>query len=130
MTTIAAQDSPKRAKQDESNCFNIISGIKRGDKALVTTSAWFFAPDGNSYRAVFGTVQAIETAEQSLGVKTNNRSTNWYLRIGNMTIAGCQINYAIKTDKCSDKPGIGWDASAEFGCKEYTRPCSIYFADL
>ena len=30
--------------------------INIGDKVLVTTDGWFFAPDGETYRAVFGTV--------------------------------------------------------------------------
>ena len=103
--------------------------IKIGDKALITTEGWFFAPDGVSYRAVFGTVKGISTSEDTLGVKTNAKSTNWYVEIGNMLVAGCQIHYAIKTDKCNDDKAICWSSSAADGLKEFERPSSIYFAD-
>lgn len=78
--------------------------ISIGDKVLVTTDNWFFAPDGECYRAVFGTVQGIYKDEDVLGIKTNARSTNWYAQVGNTTIAGCQIHYAIKVDSVSFKP--------------------------
>jgi len=72
--------------------------LEIGKTALITTDNWFISPDGTQKKAVFGTVHAIKTDEQALGVKTNARSTNWYVEIGNMTIAGCQIFYAIRTD--------------------------------
>lgn len=75
--------------------------IKEGQKALVTTDNWFIAPDGDTYRAIFGTVKGIRKDEETLGIKTNKGSTNWYLEIGNMFVAGCQIHYAIKTDSYS-----------------------------
>lgn len=75
--------------------------IKTGCKALVTTDNWFTAPDGNLYKTVFGTVKAIHSDKETLGIETNSKSTNWYLEIGNMFIAGCQIHYAIRTDKVS-----------------------------
>jgi hypothetical protein len=80
-------------------------GPQINDKVLITTNEWFFAPDGEVYKAVFGTVKAILTAEETLGVKTNSKSTNWYVQVGNMTIAGCQIHYCIKTDEVSSDPG-------------------------
>lgn len=103
--------------------------IEVGQKALVTLDNWFLAPDGRDYKAVFGTVKAVRTAEESLGVKPNGRSTNWYLEIGNMTIAGCQVHYALRTDHCHDGPAMNWTADAQHGVKEYERPCCIYFAD-
>ena len=75
-----------------------------GGKYLITTDDWFFAPDGEQYKAVFGTVSAILTDSDALGVKTNDRSTNWYVSIGNMLVAGCQIHYAIRTNKVSFDP--------------------------
>lgn len=77
-----------------------------GDKVLVTTDQWFFAPDGESYKAVFGTVKGVFNDQEALGIKTNARSTNWYVQVGNMMIAGCQIHYAVKTESYSDKPPI------------------------
>ena len=104
--------------------------IKAGDKALVTTNDWFLAPDGRDYKAVFGTVKAVRTAEATLGVKPNGKSTNWYLEIGNMTVAGCQILYAIKTDHCNPGKAKGWSTSAADGLKEYETPSRIFFSDV
>jgi len=77
-----------------------------GSKYLITTDSWFFANDGNQYKAVFGEITSIRDAEDTLGVKTNARSTNWYVLIGNkdenLLIAGCQIHYAMKTDKLTN----------------------------
>jgi len=71
-----------------------------GRNYLITTDAWFFAPDGNTYRSVFGKVTAIQTDAEVLGLKTNAKSTNWYIVVGNMIIAGCQIHYVIQTEEC------------------------------
>lgn len=103
--------------------------IEIGKKALVTTSEWFYAPDGAVYRAVFGTVRGVMSAAETLGIKPKAGDASWFLEIGNMTIAGCQIKYAIRTDKCNDSVASGWSASAEGGFKSYMHPCSIYFAD-
>lgn len=73
-------------------------------KYLITTDAWFTAPDGQQYKAVFGTVTAVNNDEATLGIKTNRGSANWYVNIGNMIIAGCQIHYCIKTDQVDTEP--------------------------
>ncbi|MFW8567024.1 hypothetical protein [Orrella sp. 11846] len=73
--------------------------IKVGDNALITTDNWFYAPNGNSYRAVWGTVKAVSSDKEVLGINTNRNSTNWYVEIGNMIVAGCQIHYAVATDE-------------------------------
>lgn len=102
--------------------------INIGDKALVTTDNWFYAPDGRQYKAAYGTVKAVRGSEDTLGVKTNARSTNWYVEIGNMTIAGCQIYYLVKSKGCN----FGWtdDYSIHDGtCNAFTRPSAIYDAD-
>ena len=75
-----------------------------GKNYLITTDNWFFAPDGECYRAVWGTVNAILSDEETLGIKTNRNSTNWYVSIGRMVIAGCQIHYAIQTDVVDFSP--------------------------
>lgn len=74
------------------------------EKYLITTNDWFFGPDGNQYKAAFGTVNAILTDKDTLGVDTNRHSSNWYVSIGSMIIAGCQIHYAIKTDMVDFSP--------------------------
>lgn len=103
--------------------------IKIGEKALLTLDNWFYAPDGCTYRAVFGTVHAVKTAEETFGVKTNNKSTNWYVEIGDMTIAGCQIHFAVRTNSCNLGRSSNWTANADFGLREYESPSHIYFAD-
>ena len=99
-----------------------------GKNVLVTTDNWFYAPDGRSYRAAFGTLKAIKSAEDTLGIRTNARSTNWYMEIGNLTIAGCQINYVVQTDSVA--LGEVEDFSAHEGKHVIsTRPSAIYNAN-
>ncbi len=98
-----------------------------GDKVLVTTDQWFLAPDGSTYRSAYGTVKGIHTDVDTLGIKTNVRSTNWYLEIGDMIIAGCQIHYAIKTEDVNLGDSEGWSV-VEGVVNKYTAPSSIYNA--
>lgn len=100
-----------------------------GMKAIITTDQWFYGHCGKQYRAVYGTVMSVESSEQALGVKTNSRSTNWYVRIGRMMVAGCQIHYVVIA---GDEPPLKVDdvdiTNGEV--KELTRPSHIYNADL
>jgi hypothetical protein len=98
------------------------NNISIGDKVLVTCDNWFYAPDGQNYRAVFGTVKAVRTAEDALGVRPNGKSTNWYAEVGNMMIAGCQIHYVVKTSTCVLGDVPTWN-------DEKGRPTHIYNAD-
>lgn len=70
-------------------------------KYLITTDAWFYAPNGCQYRSVWGEVEIVSDA--ILGIKTNVRSSNWFAKIGteknHVIVAGCQIHYAVKSDK-------------------------------
>jgi len=102
--------------------------LKVGSKVLVTTNEWFYAPNGRSYRAAFGTVQGVFDSQSTLGVRTNAKSTNWYLRIGCLTIAGCQIHYAVECDSVNLGPASDW-GSHEGKSTEYTRPSCIFDAD-
>jgi hypothetical protein len=81
--------------------------LNTGKRMLITTDGWFYAPDGRQYRAVWGTPKVYKD-EETLGIKTNIRSTNWYIFVGSgekgMIVAGCQIKYAIVCDaKPNDK---------------------------
>lgn len=78
--------------------------IEIGKKYIITTDNWFQAPDGQSYRSVYGTVTAISNDDETLGIKTNRGSTNWYVVIGKMVIAGCQIHYVIQSDSFDNPP--------------------------
>lgn len=91
-----------------------------GKKLLVTTDSWFYAPDGELYRAVFGTVNGVFNDEETLGIKTNEKSSNWYLSIGNMFVAGCQIHHAIQTNRVSFEPPT----------KEFTYKSDLITANL
>lgn len=102
--------------------------LKVGKKCLITTDCWFVAPDGKEYKSVFGTVRAILSSEQSLGVKTNSKSTNWYVEIGNMLIAGCQIHYAFACDEVELGPTETYSENQGV-CTVYERPSKIYDAD-
>jgi hypothetical protein len=103
--------------------------IEPGQKALLTVDNWFYAPDGKQYRAVFGTVRAVRSSEQTLGVRTNAKSTNWYVEIGCMTVAGCQIHYATRCDECHTGAVTDW-RDTENGPVERARPTAIFNADM
>lgn len=75
-----------------------------------------------------GTVQAIETDEKTLGVRTNARSTNWYLQVGGLVIAGCQIHYAVACDDCDTGSVVDWKEEGGQVVK-YIRPSCVYNAD-
>lgn len=100
-------------------------------KYLITTDAWFLAPDGKYYRAVWGETEIVE--DQFLGLKTNRNSSNWFAKIGSennhVIVAGCQIHYAIK---CENKPNNGKVVDCNFDEKgdwsEKERPTQIWIA--
>lgn len=94
-----------------------------GQKVLVTTNNYFFAPNGRQYKALFGTLRSICDDKDSLGISTNRNSTNWYVEVGNMIIAGCQVFYMCKTDKVNfgntfvirDHDGKNWSSEYDSG---------------
>lgn len=100
---------------------------------LVTTDNWFYAPDGKQYKSVWGKIEC-HTAEQTLGIKPNGKSANWYAIVGEgnkrVVLAGCQIHYACV---CMDKPSLdeyiekrpGDAAGVQY---DYTQQPMIYFA--
>ena len=95
---------------------------------LITTDAWFIAPNGKQYKAAWGNVKIME--DNILGIKTNKGSTNWYAKIGSnnnhIIIAGCQIQYAILCDK---KPNIGMiEETNTESLAKYNRETLIYIA--
>lgn len=103
--------------------------LEIGKKALITCDNWFYAPDGRTYRAVFGTIRAVKGDQETLGIRTNSRSTNWYVEIGCMLVAGCQIHYAMRADKA--ETGQVSDFREDSGMvKEFTRPSYIFDADV
>jgi hypothetical protein len=104
--------------------------IEAGEKYLITTDHWFYAPDGKKYRAVWGTAR-IESDEE-LGIKTNRNSTNWYVVVGMdkpFVIAGCQVHYAMR---CDEKPNVKQVTDQMYGestYKQFKRFTEIYIVD-
>ena len=102
-----------------------------GKTVLITTDNWFYAPDGKTYRAVFGTLRNVLADSDVLGIKTNARSTNWYLEIGNMVIAGCQIHYAMLAERSEMNFGkVTQDYREGLFVQSLTQEANIYDADL
>ena len=101
---------------------------KIGQNVLVTTDTWFYAPDGLSYRAAFGKLKAVRSSEDTLGIRTNAKSTNWYMEVGNLTIAGCQVHFVVQTDKVNFG-SVTESLSHEAEYKEATRLTNIYNAN-
>lgn len=99
-----------------------------GKKMLISTDNWFVAPDGIECRSAYGTVKAVLNSESALGVKTNAHSTNWYVEIGNIMIAGCQIHYAVASDSVNTGPAMMW-AENNGAISEFMRASKIYDAD-
>jgi hypothetical protein len=79
-----------------------MSKIKEGENYLVTTEGWWFAPDGIQYKSVWGKA-SIQKTEDVLGFTPIRPSTNWFICIGDVIIAGCQIHYIVR---CPEKPDI------------------------
>lgn len=75
--------------------------IEKGKKYLITTNDWFYTPEGESCKAVWGTCEIIRT-EDAFGFTPARPSTNWFLKVGNMIVAGCQIHYAIQCEKAPE----------------------------
>ena len=103
--------------------------LQVGKKFLITTDQWLLAPDGEQYKAVFGTVKAINTDEETLGIKTNRGSTNWYVTIGDMAVAGCQLHYVIRANDCNESsPYRHVEHEGKVLHRQESRS-NIYFAD-
>lgn len=101
-----------------------------GKKCLVTTTNWFFAPDGNQYRAIWGTLNEIHEAGKSLGFIPNRSHANWFIEIGKVVVMGCQVMYIIQ---CDEKPVTDKEKaycySENKGLDIYERPSSIYVTE-
>ena len=99
-------------------------------KYLITTDEWFIAPDGKSYRAAWGECEPL--ADSFLGLKTNARSTNWYVKVGSeenhIIIAGCQIHYAIRCEKEPEAKTHGCEEIHEGKILQVEARTKIYIA--
>lgn len=99
---------------------------------LITCSNWFYAPDGKCYRVVWGKIKICKD-EETLGIKTNSKSANWYAIVGQgektVIVAGCQILYACISQ---EKPFTGKITETHNNQKDggytFERECIIYLA--
>jgi len=100
-------------------------------KYLITTEGWFFAPDGQQYKAAWGNVEILE--DSLIGVKTNRNSTNWYAKVGGndkeIIIAGCQIHYAIKCNETPSQDDYIQDETHEGKIIKNNVSSKIYIAE-
>ena len=100
-------------------------------KYIITTTDWFTTPNGREYRAVWGDVEVLN--DSILGIKTNRNSTNWYLKVGtddnHVIIAGCQVNYAVKSESSpiTDEK-VMHEIWGDGNHLEFKRNNPIYFA--
>ncbi len=101
------------------------------EKYLITTDQWFYAPDGKQYRGVWGEVEIL--SDNILGIKTNARSSNWFVRIGSeenhVIIAGCQIHYAVRSENKPNTDKVLDESFHEGAYKENMRSSHIYIAE-
>lgn len=98
-----------------------------GKKVLITTSGWFYAPDGKQYRSLYGTLIGIHEAGKTLGFIPNRSHANWFIEVGKITIMGCQVLYFIQ---CDERPNLGtasdWSFDKDKGLEQYERPSAIF----
>lgn len=99
-----------------------------GTKVLVTTEGWFYGRDGKQYKAVHGTLKGIHEASKTLGFAPNRTHANWYLEVGEMFIAGCQVMYVCACEWVDSGRVQDWSADGQ-SVAEYERPSAIYVTD-
>ncbi len=98
--------------------------IESGKKYLVTLDSYFVAPDCEQYRAVWGEAKVHE-ASRALGLKPT-RSTNWFLKVGTVGIAGCQIHFITE---CEERPKRKIGNYEDKDTKERIPFNKIYFTE-
>ncbi len=73
---------------------------------IVTADDWFYGPDGNTYKAVYGQVYVIET-NKLIGFKPEGGSgvANYVFAVGKpgkqIILAGCRVHYVTM---CPSRP--------------------------
>lgn len=76
-----------------------------GEYLLLSTSKWFYAKDGQQYKAAWGKCRVI-AAVDVLGFQPKN-SANWLIQVGEgedaLFLMGCQVNYV----QLCQKPPLG-----------------------
>ena len=91
-------------------------------KVLITVKDWFYAPDNQLYKGIFGEINE--------NIFWDNYYNNKPVAIGNISIpAGNIISIIISDSIDISQPTKGFCTNAEFGCKEHQYPHNtIYLA--
>jgi len=98
-----------------------------GKKVLATTNEWFIAPDGKQYKAVFGTLRSINDAKEAFGFVPSRGHASWFIQIGNVHIAGCQLLYCVEANEANVQFGNVEEWNTKDGVLfQYNKPTSIY----
>jgi len=102
-----------------------------GQNVMMTCSEWFYGPDCQSYKVVWGKLKSIVNVSEHLGFQPNRPNANWVYEIGNMIIYGCQVKYIVL---CPEKPDTttriqSWTTHPEKGIVEYEAPNSVYITE-
>ena len=66
---------------------------------LITLKDWFYAPNGEQYRAVFGIFKGVQKTEYFLGVPKDRSHANWFFKVGSMSVPGCLFANLIETEE-------------------------------
>ena len=96
---------------------------------LITTSAWFYAPDGKQYRSVWGTLKSVQEDTTLIGFKVNRSHANYVYEVGNMLIMGCQVMYIIQADDITFDRVEDYQVHDGKYVLDY-RPSAIYNANI
>lgn len=99
--------------------------LQAGRKYLITCDNSFVGADGQYYNAVYGTIKGIHKDEDLLGTY-NRKGTNWFIEIGDMMIAGCQVHYALQTDSFEFKPYEVENVHEGRSISSVTNRCWVY----
>ena len=70
-------------------------------KYLVTMDDWFYAPDGISYRVVWGSMKIV--SDKSITGFSTRGGANWLaiFNDGEIAVMGCRVHYIVR---CDDSP--------------------------
>ena len=71
--------------------------MENGARYLINTDRMHVMPDGNEYNAFWGVCEFVPVDKME-GIRPTTRETNWFLKMNNVYIAGCEIHCWVQTD--------------------------------
>lgn len=100
-TTKAETAAQEGTILEQINAQSAAMGEELSTYPLLVQCNWFYAPDGNQYKAVWGTVRMMRF-KGAFGFEPK-AGTNWWLRVGKgrtaVLVAGCQIHYVTSPSR-------------------------------